>query len=128
MDLCPVGALLSKDFLNKARAWELDRTASVCPGCSQGCNMTLETRDERVVRLRPRGNADVNKFFMCDHGRLDYRWMNREDRLEPPMSGGAAVDWETALDAAADGARRASARTSSRARRSRTRRCTCSSG
>ncbi len=54
IDLCPVGALLSKDSLNKARAWELDRTASVCPNCSQGCNMIVETRDNVVVRLRPR--------------------------------------------------------------------------
>lgn len=101
VDLCPVGALLSKDFLNKARAWELDRTASVCTGCSQGCNVTLELRDMQVVRIRPRGNADVNRFFMCDHGRLDYRWMNRPDRLEVPMSGGEAVDWEIAVAAAA---------------------------
>lgn len=101
VDLCPVGALLSKDFLNKARAWELDRTASVCTGCSQGCNVTLELRDQQVVRIRPRGNADVNKFFMCDHGRLDYRWMNRPDRLELPMSAGEAVDWEVAVAAAA---------------------------
>ena len=71
VDLCPVGALLSKDFLNKARAWELDRTASVCPNCSQGCNMIVETRDNVVVRLRPRPNEDVNKYFMCDHGRLE---------------------------------------------------------
>jgi NADH-quinone oxidoreductase subunit G len=101
VDLCPVGALLSKDFLNKARAWELDRTASICTGCSQGCNVTLELRDQQVVRIRPRGNADVNKFFMCDHGRLDYRWMNRPDRLQMPMAGGSEVDWEIALDAAA---------------------------
>ena len=106
VDLCPVGALLSKDFLNKARAWELDRTASVCTGCSQGCNIVLETRDNVVVRKKPRGNDDVNKFFMCDHGRLDYRWMNRPDRLEAPMvaAGGGAlamVDWEIAIAAAA---------------------------
>jgi NADH-quinone oxidoreductase subunit G len=101
VDLCPVGALLSKDFLNKARAWELDRTASVCTGCSQGCNVTLELRDDQVVRIRPRGNAAVNKFFMCDHGRLTYGWMNRKDRLEEPMSGGAPVDWDAALEAAA---------------------------
>ena len=106
VDLCPVGALLSKDFLNKARAWELDRTASVCTGCSQGCNIVLETRDNIVVRKKPRGNDDVNKFFMCDYGRLDYRWMNRPDRLETPMveaAGGALamVDWEIAIAAAA---------------------------
>jgi NADH-quinone oxidoreductase subunit G len=101
VDLCPVGALLSKDFLNKARAWELDRTASICTGCSQGCNVTLELRDQQVVRIRPRGNTDVNKFFMCDHGRMNYRWMNRPDRLEVPMAAGKAVDWEIAIDAAA---------------------------
>ena len=59
IDLCPVGALLSKDSLNKARAWELDRTASVCPNCSQGCNMIIETREQQVVRLRPRSNEAV---------------------------------------------------------------------
>ena len=61
VDLCPVGALLSKDFLNKARAWELDRAASVCPSCTQGCNVIVETRDNVVVRMRPRPNEDVNK-------------------------------------------------------------------
>ena len=101
VDLCPVGALLSKDFLNKARAWELDRTASICTGCSQGCNVTLELRDQQVVRVRPRGNTDVNKFFMCDHGRMNYRWMNQPDRLEVPMSNGSSVDWEVAIATAA---------------------------
>src|SRR5215211_3803832 len=101
IDLCPVGALLSKDSLNKARAWELDRAASVCPNCSQGCNMIVETRDNQVVRLRPRPNEQVNKYFMCDHGRLNYRWMNRTDRAKQPMVrtqvGLTASDWETAL-------------------------------
>src|SRR3954463_1238174 len=105
IDLCPVGALLSKDSLNKARAWEMDRAASVCPNCSQGCNMIVETRDNTVVRLRPRANEAVNKYFMCDHGRLNYRWMNRQDRVDVPMvrSGGAlaTADWEIALRAAA---------------------------
>ena len=105
IDLCPVGALLSKDSLNKVRAWELDRTASVCPNCSQGCNMIIETRDQQIVRLRPRANEAVNQFFMCDHGRLNYRWMNREDRVELPMvrQGGtlASADWERALAEAA---------------------------
>src|SRR5688500_3492866 len=105
VDLCPVGALLSKDFLNKARAWELDRSASICPNCTQGCNSIIETRDNRVVRMRPRPNADVNQYFMCDTGRLDYRWINRTDRLELPMvrTNGALtpVDWEPALQAAA---------------------------
>ena len=105
IDLCPVGALLSKDSLNKARAWELDRTPSVCPNCSQGCNMIVETRDNVVVRLRPRPNDDVNSYFMCDHGRLDYRWMNRQDRVDVPMvrhgATLAGTDWEVAIAAAA---------------------------
>jgi NADH-quinone oxidoreductase subunit G len=104
IDLCPVGALLSKDSLNKARAWELDRTASVCPNCSQGCNMIIETRDNIVVRLRPRPNDDVNKYFMCDHGRLNYRWMNRQDRVDVPMvrrgATLAGTDWQVAVDEA----------------------------
>src|SRR5918998_1677512 len=56
IDLCPVGALLSKDFLNKARAWELDRAASICPNCTQGCNVMMETRENQLVRMRPRPN------------------------------------------------------------------------
>jgi NADH-quinone oxidoreductase subunit G len=104
IELCPVGALLSKDFLNKARSWDLDRAASICPNCSQGCNATLETRDNVVVRMRPRPNDAVNKFFLCDEGRLNYRWLNRRDRVEYPHirrdSGFAAVDWDTAIDAA----------------------------
>src|SRR4026209_1362110 len=106
VDLCPVGSLISKDFLHKARAWDLDKTASICPGCTQGCNMTIDTRDDVVVRLRPRPNLDVNRHFMCDHGRMNYRWMNRGDRVEVPLVREgprmAPADWEVALDRLAD--------------------------
>ncbi len=102
VDLCPVGSLLSKDFLHKARAWDLDKAASVCPGCTQGCNVTIDTRDDVVVRLRPRANLEVNRHFMCDEGRRDYRWMNRGDRLEAPLVRDGdrlvAADWDAALD------------------------------
>jgi NADH-quinone oxidoreductase subunit G len=105
VDLCPVGALLSKDFLNKARAWELDRTASICPNCTQGCNVIMETRENQLVRMRPRPNENVNAFFMCDWGRLNYRWMNEKNRVEHPMvrakNGLAASSWEAAISAAA---------------------------
>ncbi len=101
VDLCPVGSLISKDFLHKARAWDLDKTASICPGCSQGCNMMIDTRDNAVVRLRPRPNLDVNRHFMCDYGRMNYRWMNRGDRVEAPLLRQEgrlqAVDWDVAL-------------------------------
>ncbi|MGH7717362.1 MAG: 2Fe-2S iron-sulfur cluster-binding protein, partial [Gemmatimonadaceae bacterium] len=106
IELCPVGALLSKDFLNKSRAWELDRTPSVCPNCTQGCNTMVETRDNVVVRMRPRPNLEVNQYFLCDHGRLSYRWMNDRDRLEAPLvrhgDRHVAADWETAVRTAAE--------------------------
>jgi NADH-quinone oxidoreductase subunit G len=101
VDLCPVGSLISKDFLHKARAWDLDKTASVCTGCSQGCNVMLDTRDNTVVRVRPRPNLEVNRHFICDAGRMNYRWMNRGDRIEAPLvlDGGrhVATSWDTAL-------------------------------
>jgi len=101
VDLCPVGSLLSKDFLHKARAWDLDKSASVCPGCTQGCNINIDTRDDVVVRIRPRPNLEVNRHFICDYGRMNYRWMNRGDRIEAPLvRDGArhtATDWDTAL-------------------------------
>ncbi|HEY9014524.1 MAG TPA: 2Fe-2S iron-sulfur cluster-binding protein, partial [Gemmatimonadales bacterium] len=102
VDLCPVGSLISKDFLHKARAWDLDKTASVCPGCTQGCNISVDTRDNVVVRFRPRPNLEVNRHFICDYGRMNYRWLNRGDRMEAPLvrDGGrhVATDWDTALD------------------------------
>jgi NADH-quinone oxidoreductase subunit G len=101
VDLCPVGSLISKDFLHKARAWDLDKTASICPGCTQGCNIMIDTRDNVVVRLRPRANLDVNRHFICDTGRNDYRWMNRGDRVEAPLlrEGQKLVpsDWDAAV-------------------------------
>jgi NADH-quinone oxidoreductase subunit G len=104
IELCPVGALLSKDFLNKSRSWDLDRSASICPNCSQGCNSIVETRDNVVVRMRPRPNEDVNKYFLCDEGRLNYRWLNRRDRVESPQvrkgASLAPADWDTAIEAA----------------------------
>jgi NADH-quinone oxidoreductase subunit G len=67
--------------------------------------MIVETRDNMVVKLRPRPNDDVNKYFMCDHGRLNYRWMNRQDRVDVPMvrrgATLAGTDWQLAIDQAA---------------------------
>jgi NADH-quinone oxidoreductase subunit G len=85
VDLCPVGALVSKDFLHKARSWDLDRTPSICPNCTQGCNVTLQVRDNQVMRLKPRPNAEVNGHWMCDYGRLNYQWINRTGRIEAPL-------------------------------------------
>ena len=85
VDICPVGALVSKDFLHKARAWDLDRAPSICPNCTQGCNISLEMRDNEVMRMKPRPNPEVNSHWMCDYGRLNYHWINRGGRIEAPL-------------------------------------------
>jgi NADH-quinone oxidoreductase subunit G len=87
VDICPVGALVSKEFLHKARAWDLDHTPSICPSCSQGCNIELHTRDNLVQRVKPRENIDVNAWWICDYGRHSYEWLNRGDRIEAPLTG-----------------------------------------
>jgi NADH-quinone oxidoreductase subunit G len=102
VDICPVGALLSKDFLHKARVWDLDGDSSICPNCSQGCNIRIDTRDNLVMRLRPRANPDVNSYWMCDYGRHRYEWMNVRDRVEAPLVRGAdgqllATSWQKAV-------------------------------
>lgn len=102
VDICPVGALISKDFLHKARAWDLDRTPSICPSCSQGCNITLDVRDNLVQRLKPRTNMEVNGWWMCDFGRHHYEWINRSDRLDTPLVNGKATEWGPALEALSD--------------------------
>jgi NADH-quinone oxidoreductase subunit G len=101
-DICPVGALLSKDFLHKARVWDLDSNPSICPNCSQGCNIRIDTRDNLVMRLRPRPNPDVNSYWMCDYGRHRYEWLNPRERVQTPLMRGtdaqlAATSWQTAM-------------------------------
>jgi NADH-quinone oxidoreductase subunit G len=102
VDICPVGALLSKDFLHKARVWDLDRTPSICPNCSHGCNILIDTRDNLVMRLRPRANPHVNSYWMCDDGRYNYEWLNGTDRIESPYMRGDAgalqpASWQQAV-------------------------------
>jgi NADH-quinone oxidoreductase subunit G len=96
--------LVSKDFLHKARAWDLEHTPSICTSCSQGCNIDLHTRDNLVQRLKPRENLDVNGWWMCDHGRENYEWINQGTRIEAPLvrdgnGGSKAVDWKEVLGA-----------------------------
>jgi NADH-quinone oxidoreductase subunit G len=88
VDLCPVGALTSKDFRFKQRVWFLDTFDGICGGCSKGCNITIDHRkekykDDQIFRFRPRRNNDINGFFMCDEGRLSYNDEN-ENRFETP--------------------------------------------
>ncbi len=113
-DVCPVGALESKDFHHKLRVWFLKKTESVCPSCSNGCNITVHHYRDRIWRMMPRRNDAVNDTWMCDHGRLNYQHVNSPDRLRQPLLRRdgelAASDWETAISAAA-GALRSAART-----------------
>ena len=73
-DICPVGALTSRQFRFKERVWNLHATESVCAGCSRGCNVLIETKDNTIFRVRPRENEKVNGSWMCDFAR-DY-YMN----------------------------------------------------
>jgi NADH-quinone oxidoreductase subunit G len=81
VDICPVGALTSKDFRFKMRVWFLKETKSVCTSCATGCNIIIGSREEKIYRYEPRENDAVNSTWMCDYGRLNYKWINREDRL-----------------------------------------------
>lgn len=80
VDVCPVGALTSKDFRFRMRAWELYSTPSVCAGCSTGCNMEIHHHQGEVWRLVPRENQTVNQQWMCDEGRMTYKEI-RQSRL-----------------------------------------------
>lgn len=101
VDVCPVGALVHEDFVFKARAWDLDSTPSICPGCSTGCNVNVDVKENQIVRLKPRYNADVNSYWMCDYGRSHLVMSNRGLRVEVPLvrSGGRleAVSWDEAF-------------------------------
>ena len=71
-DICPVGALTSRQFRFKERVWNLHQTESICAGCSRGCNIIIETKDNKIYRVRPRQNDQVNKSWMCDFARIYY--------------------------------------------------------
>src|SRR5688572_20322919 len=81
VDICPVGALTSKDFRFKMRVWFLRETKSICTSCGTGCNIIMGSREGIIHRYEPRENDAVNSTWMCDYGRLDYKWINRADRL-----------------------------------------------
>src|SRR5580693_775030 len=81
VDICPVGALTSKDFRFKMRVWFLKETKSVCTSCATGCNVVMGSREEKIFRYEPRQNDAVNSCWMCDSGRLNYKWIGAENRL-----------------------------------------------
>jgi len=104
VEICPVGALCSKDFLYKQRVWWLQTANSVCPNCSTGCSTFVDQNDDRVYRLRARPNPEAQGSFMCDLGRFGWKYVHREDRLsipigrETPTSNPVELNWEFILD------------------------------
>ena len=106
VDICPVGALTSKDFRFKMRVWFLKETRSICTSCGTGCNTVIGSRQETMYRQTPRENNDVNSAWMCDHGRLNFHFLHDAGRLTTPMVRQSshvlqAVDWRKAISTAA---------------------------
>jgi len=102
VDVCPVGALVHVDFLFKARSWDMDSAPGICPGCSNGCNIDIAVKENQIVRIKPRFNADVNGFWMCDYGRKHLVMANRGSRVDLPLIRRdgqlEAVHWGEALE------------------------------
>ncbi|HZX43521.1 MAG TPA: 2Fe-2S iron-sulfur cluster-binding protein, partial [Myxococcaceae bacterium] len=86
VDICPVGALLNRDFRFRARTWFLSAAPSVCTGCSRGCSTFVDFMGQDTYRYRPRENEAINKSWMCDQGRLSYKYVNQH-RLPAVMLG-----------------------------------------
>ncbi len=102
VDICPVGALTSKDFRFKQRVWFLKTANSICHGCAKGCNIYIDHNkmkyhDDVIYRFRPRRNDDVNGFFMCDEGRLSYKAL-QENRQEQILLRKKVISQEEAVE------------------------------
>jgi NADH-quinone oxidoreductase subunit G len=113
IDLCPVGALNNKPFRYHARSWEMTQEALVSPHDAFGTNLFAHVLRGTVMRIVPRPNEEVNETWIADRDRFGFEGMYSEDRVSEPMLriDGVlqVVDWEVALNAAADGLRRAAA-------------------
>jgi len=102
IDICPVGALTSRDFRFQARVWDLSSNPSICMGCSRGCNTDVWVRNNEIKRLTPRFNEEVNSYWMCDDGRLNtFKFVNEDTRVDGPhkRKDGQLVNigWDEAL-------------------------------
>jgi NADH-quinone oxidoreductase subunit G len=108
VDICPVGALTSNDYRFQMRNWFMKETPSICTSCGRGCNTIIGSREGVVYRQTPRENNEVNSAWMCDHGRMNYHYLNSEARLTEPLVRGSGeeahrmVAWATAIRVAAD--------------------------
>jgi NADH-quinone oxidoreductase subunit G len=111
VDICPVGALTDRDFRFKVRVWYLQKTPSICPGCSTGCNVSIETYQNRISRFKPRINEEVNSHWLCDEGRYCFHDLTGGERLTTPMirheGGLVPTTWDKALQATLSGLRSA---------------------
>jgi NADH-quinone oxidoreductase subunit G len=105
VDICPVGALTSTDFRFKMRVWFLKETKSICTSCATGCNTIIGTREDVIYRQTPRENDHVNSCWMCDYGRLNFKYLEAQNRLIEPQirSGGQLMpaNWPAAIAEAA---------------------------
>jgi NADH-quinone oxidoreductase subunit G len=106
IDICPVGALTSRDFRFKSRLWFMDFAPSIDTSCAKGTNITTGGRDGTFLRIEPRYNAAVNQWWMSDAGRLGYKYVNSPTRIDVPHVRGAdgalvAEEWDDAILAAA---------------------------
>lgn len=107
IDLCPVGALVSKPFRYSARTWELSRRKSVSPHCGLGSNLVVQVKQNRVMRVLPRENEEINECWLSDKDRFSYEGLNSEERLSTPMikrdGRWQECDWRSALEFVASG-------------------------
>ena len=107
IDLCPVGALTSKPFRYSARSWELSRRRSVSPHDSLGSNLAVQVKDNRVMRVLPLDNEEINECWLSDRDRFSYEGLNAPERLTTPMlkQGGQWLEasWQAALEYVANG-------------------------
>ena len=115
MDVCPVGAITTRDYRFKSRPWDNPHAVdTICTLCEKGCNTTawIKAKPEwakgaQLIRMTPRFNPDVNSYWMCDIGRFDYRWIEGDERLQRPLVRNDAgtlepTDWTNALTKVAD--------------------------
>jgi NADH-quinone oxidoreductase subunit G len=101
-DICPTGSLTLKDFRFQKRSWYLKKTQSVCEGCSQGCNVEVNEDNNKVYRLTPRENMEINKWWICDEGRFSFHYVHGENRvLDPSIRSGGDLEASEWLDAIA---------------------------
>ena len=102
VDICPVGALTSKDFRFKMRVWFLKETKTIDTNCGTGSNILIGSRENKVHRITPRENEAVNAFWLPDSHRLNYTYIHREDRLKEPLVSGGSVRWKEAITSAVE--------------------------